>query len=73
MIASYKQAGQKGVEHVTLRQARGVSDEFPEIIFSVFNSLAFTQPRGTGAGILYVWGGQHFFPIFVFLPGTACY
>ena len=28
---------------MTLRQARGLSGKFPEIIFSVFNSLAFTH------------------------------
>ena len=37
-------AGQKRADHVTLRQALGVSGKFPEIIFSVFNSLAFTEP-----------------------------
>ena len=31
--------GQKAAEHMTLRQARGLSGKFPEIIFSVFNSL----------------------------------
>ena len=44
-IVCYKQVGQKGVEHVIWRQARGLSGKFSGIISSVFNSLAFTQPH----------------------------
>ena len=36
-------AGQKGADHVALRQAWVMSGKFPEIIFSVFDSLAFTH------------------------------
>ena len=32
-----KQAGQKGAEHLTMRQARGLLGKFLELIFSIFN------------------------------------
>ena len=43
-LQCYKQAGQKGAEHVIRHQAREVSGKFSEISFSVFILLPFTHP-----------------------------